>query len=1291
MAAPFGNSWSYAAGEIAPSLWGRTNLAKYQIGLATCRNAFVSYRGAAYSRPGTLFVGYSKQTIDSDIPPRLITFNFSINQALMLEFGNLYMRVVSDGGFVLERAFTITAASGGTPEVLTIPGHNFVVGDWIFVSSNNLTFVISAVAGNNVSITDVFGTPISPLVFGAFVAGSTAARVFTLPTPWTAIDLKFLKFTQSADVMSICLWNQDTNAAIFATGAITFAVNPSNGDTITLNGVSWEFVAAAPVGNQTQIQSTLALTLAELAMNLSASVNPLLTVAGYFATATMLDIVFGAEGTTGNSYTLAASAATPSATSLTGGNVSYPSFDLERVSDTDWVLTELSTASSIPAPTSVTVTASTSSIGSGTPPTQYATVVTYVDIDTGEESQASPVGLVSNSVDIGATAGSLKILWPQGPPRTFSNIYQAEPAVGPGAHVPDGALFGFLASTAGTSYTDSNVIADFDQVPPLHQNPFAAGAIQSVTVVDGGTGIAAVTFMINTKTGSGFVGTAIVDPLPSGSLVAIVVDNGGQNYQPGDSIVIDGAGFATGAIVFSVNPSNGDTITLNGVVWTFVTSGAIAHETNIQATLALTMVQLASDVSAALDAPLTVANYQALPSPSQTNLTITFNTAGTAGDAYTLAASVAVPSGPTLTGGSGSGTLSATLIVGPETGTFPSVAAYFQQRRVYASTPNAPDNLFLSQPGLFTNFDSRIPTIDSDAIIANPWSTQVNGVQFMIPMPGGLVTMTGLQAWQVAASGSSALSQQAITPANIQAQSQTFNGCSNYMPPIQKDFQIIYLESLGSIFCELSYNLFTNNYSRIDVTYLSSHLFSGFTMKEAAWCEEPFKLIHVVREDGLMLVFTYFKEQDVMAWTRYDTQGLYTSVTSVPEPPVNALYLCSQRTVNSQNAFMIERQNNRNWNGVETTWCVDAGLSLNQPMPAASITINSLGGLQSCTGFSSFSGGSSYSQETTGVIQDPTGTGAAVALTIVDGVIQEPTFTSGGFGYTNPSFKAIDPTGSGDGRASGVIQISNMAAVVASAAVFNAGQVGWVIRAASGIAVITAFIDSEHVTVQIRQPFVTTQAGATFQTASAGNWTLTEPVSSVQIPHLTGATVTGIADGKVITPRVVGAGGFVMLDAPASQVLLGLPFQVQIQTLRPETSQPTGQMQRKKIGGVSVRVEGSLGFEVGTNQPDGSAQSPIQFAPLWSNLQPAYPPGAPLGLPPYGQTVAPLFTGDIRVDQLSGWDKQGQVALQQSLPLPLQLLAVVTEFLEGDTADVAVSARAPGSTAPSGTPFTFAN
>src|SRR4051812_13632297 len=101
MAAPIIQT-SFAVGEVTPSLWGHVDLARMHSAAATMRNLFVSYRGGAYSRAGTKLVGYSKQIFHT-IPPRIISFQFSINQGLVLEFGDSYMRVIQDGGFVLDQ------------------------------------------------------------------------------------------------------------------------------------------------------------------------------------------------------------------------------------------------------------------------------------------------------------------------------------------------------------------------------------------------------------------------------------------------------------------------------------------------------------------------------------------------------------------------------------------------------------------------------------------------------------------------------------------------------------------------------------------------------------------------------------------------------------------------------------------------------------------------------------------------------------------------------------------------------------------------------------------------------------------------------------------------------------------------------------------------------------------------------------------------------------------------------------------------------------------------------------
>ena len=107
---------------------------------------------------------------------------------------------------------------------------------------------------------------------------------------------------------------------------------------------------------------------------------------------------------------------------------------------------------------------------------------------------------------------------------------------------------------------------------------------------------------------------------------------------------------ATGDITFTANPSAGHTITLNGVTWTFVASGATGTQTNIGANLGATLTALANDLNASVNASITPATYANV---GGAKLGITHDTAGPTGNTYSLASSNAngVVSGATLSGG----------------------------------------------------------------------------------------------------------------------------------------------------------------------------------------------------------------------------------------------------------------------------------------------------------------------------------------------------------------------------------------------------------------------------------------------------------------------------------------------------------------------------------------------------------------------------------------------------------------------------------------------------------------
>lgn len=188
------------------------------------------------------------------------------------------------------------------------------------------------------------------------------------------------------------------------------------------------------------------------------------------------------------------------------------------------------------------------------------------------------------------------------------------------------------------------------------------------------------------------------------------------------------------------------------------------------------------------------------------------------------------------------------------------------------------------------------------------------------------------------------------------------------------------------------------------------------------------------------------------------------------------------------------------------------------------------------------------------------------------------------------------------------------------------------------------------------------------------HWTITQPQTLLYgLDHLAGLSVTGLLDGIPLEPTQVALDGTLTLPFPASSIVIGLGYPVQVQTPYLDTGNPTVQGRRKDIVAVTVRVDSSATPDVGSNQLDGGAQVPTTVDPPWVDMFPAVTTSPEL-LPvsyvgPSGQTTTKLFSGDFRANVQAGWDERGQTAVQQTLPLPLSITAVVPEVVEGDSSE----------------------
>lgn len=194
---------SFAAGELSPALHGRVDLAKYQVGLATCVNWFIHPFGGASTRAGTEFVG---EAVDPAVRSRLIPFQFNTAETYVLEFAHEKMRVIRDGGYVLEAATAISGVARSNPGIVTtVTSHGLANGDHVWIDGavgmseiNRRRFTV---AGATATTFELAGTDTS--AWEDWSSGGTAARFYTLATPYASADLPLLKFVQSADTMTL--------------------------------------------------------------------------------------------------------------------------------------------------------------------------------------------------------------------------------------------------------------------------------------------------------------------------------------------------------------------------------------------------------------------------------------------------------------------------------------------------------------------------------------------------------------------------------------------------------------------------------------------------------------------------------------------------------------------------------------------------------------------------------------------------------------------------------------------------------------------------------------------------------------------------------------------------------------------------------------------------------------------------------------------------------------------------------------------------------------------------------
>lgn len=225
---------------------------------------------------------------------------------------------------------------------------------------------------------------------------------------------------------------------------------------------------------------------------------------------------------------------------------------------------------------------------------------------------------------------------------------------------------------------------------------------------------------------------------------------------------------------------------------------------------------------------------------------------------------------------------------------YPRTVCFFEGRMVFGGTKSRPQTVFLSAS--VDLFDFNIGEgLDDDAIMKTLDTDQVNAIQNILPGRHLQVFTEGAEFF---------VPDFPITPENSNFRQQTTNGSARARP-VQAEGATLYLDRYGRGLYQFVYNDVEAAYGASSVSRLSAHLLnSPIDMSvQHSLNDEDTNYVYLVNTDGTAAVLNTLRNEEIAAWTKWDTAGSFLSVAVLGE---KAYFLVSRTTGAGTTAWYIE-------------------------------------------------------------------------------------------------------------------------------------------------------------------------------------------------------------------------------------------------------------------------------------------------------------------------------------------------------------------------------------------------
>lgn len=266
------------------------------------------------------------------------------------------------------------------------------------------------------------------------------------------------------------------------------------------------------------------------------------------------------------------------------------------------------------------------------------------------------------------------------------------------------------------------------------------------------------------------------------------------------------------------------------------------------------------------------------------------------------------------------------------TSNYPAAISYFEQRRCFGGTNNAPQNLWMTRSGTESDMSYSIPVKDDNRLAIRIAAREASAIRHIVPV-AEMLLLTASCEWRV-----SSVNSGAITPTTISVKPQSYNGANNVTPVVVGN-RVLYASARGGHVREMAYNWQASSYLSEDASLLAPHLFDYNTITDMAFCRGPIPTLWCVSSTGNLLGMTYVPDQKIAAWHRHDTGSgdVFESICTIAENNEDMLYAVVRRTINGATKRYVERLHTRYFSTLADAFFVDCGATYNGA-PATSVS-----------------------------------------------------------------------------------------------------------------------------------------------------------------------------------------------------------------------------------------------------------------------------------------------------------------------------------------------------------------